>query len=112
MGVVVRGSSASVAGRVALRKDLTSSGEGYQNYGVNEFTETSKDKLSTFAVDVDTGSYTLARAKLLSGQLPPRDSVRVEEFLNYFRYDYAPPGADEGPLAVSMDAAPSPFNPG
>jgi Ca-activated chloride channel family protein len=81
--------------------------ESYANYGVNQMTETSKDAQSTFAVDVDTGAYTIARKKLQSGQLPPHASVRVEEFVNYFRYSY--PDPDVGPFGVHMEAAPSPF---
>lgn len=84
--------------------------ERYQNPGVNPFVSSAEDRLSTFAVDVDTASYTIARRKILEGTLPPKDAVRVEEFLNYFRYDYAAP--KEGPLAVHLDAAPSPFDAG
>ncbi|MBI3183050.1 MAG: von Willebrand factor type A domain-containing protein, partial [Myxococcales bacterium] len=54
--------------------------------------------------------YAIARRKILGGTLPPRDSVRVEEFLNYFRYDYPEPG--EATLGVTMDAAPSPLTQG
>jgi Ca-activated chloride channel homolog len=64
---------------------------------------------STFALDVDTSSYTLARRHLLGGSLPPRSEVRVEEFINYFDYADAAP-ADE-PFAVSVEGAPSPFRP-
>ncbi len=99
-----------VGGRVSA--DVSSRGEGYKNYGVNGWQSTGVDHLSTFAVDVDTGSYTLARAKLKSGVMPVADSVRVEEFLNYFRWSYPSPTAEDGPLAVHMDAAPSPFTPG
>jgi Ca-activated chloride channel family protein len=88
----------------------TAAGEGYRNYGVNGWTQTKDDRLSTFGADVDTGSYTLARAKLLTGALPPSAAVRVEEFLNYFRWSYDPPSKEGGPLAVQMDAAPSPFS--
>ncbi len=87
------------------------SGEDYTNYGVNPMTDTAKDNLSTFAIDVDTASYAIARRKIMSGQLPPPASVRVEEMVNYFTYDYAPP-TDGSPFAVHMDAAPSPFHTG
>lgn len=87
-----------------------SSSESYAEHGVNGFTSPSEDSLSTFAVDVDTGSYTIARRKILEGTLPPRDSVRVEEFLNYFRYAYPQPS--KGTLGVHLDAAPSPFSAG
>ncbi len=88
--------------------DRTSSSEGYTGYGVNPLTDTAKDNLSTFAIDVDTASYTLGRGKLKAGTLPPKDSVRVEEYLNYFRYEYAQP--KDGPFAVHLDAAPSPWS--
>ena len=75
---------------------------------VNPMTETSKDRFSTFAIDVDTGSYTLARRRLQSGGMPAAHTVRVEEFVNYFGYDY--PNPDSGPFGVSLEAAPSPFD--
>lgn len=78
---------------------------------VNPFVRTSKDVLSTFAIDVDTASYSAARNYLLSsGQLPPADTVRVEEFINYFHYDY--PSPKQGAFGINIDAAPSPFNQG
>lgn len=106
-----RGRGVGGGGSVGVLGDHGSSGEGYQNYGVNKWTDVKADALSTFSVDVDTGSYTLARAKLKGGALPPVDSVRVEEFLNYFRWSYPQPAAG-APLAVHMDAAPSPFSSG
>jgi Ca-activated chloride channel family protein len=84
--------------------------EDYRDYGVNNFVTPSEDRFSTFSIDVDTASYTIARRKILEGALPPASAVRVEEFLNYFRYEY--PSADGAPFSVHMDAAPSPFNDG
>ena len=82
--------------------------EGYKDYGVNAMTQTTEDKLSTFSIDVDTGSYTIARRKLQEGYLPPAAAVRVEEFVNYFAYHY--PSPDAGAFGVEMEAAPSPFD--
>ena len=79
----------------------------FENYGVNPFVDTEDDNLSTFAMDVDTGSYTVARRFLTDGNMPDPASVRVEEFVNYFNHDYAPP--TEGAFAIHMEAAPSPF---
>lgn len=81
--------------------------EQYRHEGVNPMVDTADDAKSTFAVDVDTGSYTIARRKLQSGTLPPAASVRVEEFVNYFDYNYPEP--DRGSFSVDMEAAPSPF---
>jgi Ca-activated chloride channel family protein len=71
------------------------------------YVATADDSLSTFALDVDTGSYTVARNAIRNGQLPPADTVRVEEFVNYFRYGYPAPA--DGAFAISLDAAPAPF---
>ncbi len=73
----------------------------------NPFTNTSEDHFSTFAVDVDTGAYTMMRQYVQAGRLPPAESVRVEEYVNYFNQDYEPP-ADTA-FAIYADGAPSPF---
>jgi Ca-activated chloride channel family protein len=88
--------------------------EEYTDYGVNPIVDPAKDRVSTFAIDVDTGSYAIARRKLLQGSIPPREAIRAEEFLNSFNYDYAGP-EDRGermPFTVHLDAAPSPFTNG
>ena len=79
----------------------------FQNYGINPFISTADDRLSTFAMDVDSASYTLMRSYVEGGSLPPAASVRVEEYLNYF--DYAYPQPQSGDFAVYAEAAPSPF---
>ena len=81
----------------------------FQNYGVNPFVDAREDHLSTFAIDVDTAAYSLARNYVQQGQLPPADAIRVEEFVNYFRQDYPlPPDVAFGLYA---DGAPSPYQP-
>ena len=79
----------------------------FDNPGVNPFIDTVDDPLSTFALDVDTGSYTVARRFLADGNLPDRDSVRVEEYVNYFPTGVVPP-ADET-FTIQVDGAPTPF---
>jgi len=59
----------------------------FKTYGVNPFVDARQDHLSTFAMDVDTASYALARRYIMEGHLPPAEAVRVEEFVNYFKYD-------------------------
>ncbi len=85
--------------------------EDYTDHGVNAWADASADHLSTFAADVDTASYTIVRRKLTEGALPPKAAVRVEEFVNYFRYAYAEPDAGKV-FSVRVDSAPSPFNAG
>ncbi len=80
----------------------------FEDYGVNSFEDAVRDNLSTFAVDVDTGAYTVARRYVTDGWLPPIDAVRAEEFINYFDYDYPLPTKAET-FNIVLDAAPSPF---
>jgi Ca-activated chloride channel family protein len=72
------------------------------------FKSTADQPLSTFALDADTAAYSRARRQILEGRWPDGSGVRVEEFVNYFRQDYAAP---EDGLAIHLDAAPWPFNP-
>ncbi len=82
----------------------------FKNYGVNPFIDTEDDHLSTFATDVDTGSYTIVRKYLQDGHLPPEKAVRAEEFINYFKYGY--PAPQEDAFAVYAEAAPWQFGTG
>jgi len=75
--------------------------------GAHPFVETANDRLSTFGLDVDTASYTVARGDLLDGNLPPPKAIRVEEFLNYFSYGDPPPA--RGDFALRAEGAPSIF---
>jgi Ca-activated chloride channel homolog len=71
------------------------------------FMDTREDHLSTFAMDVDTASYTKMRDYIRDGQLPPIDLVRVEEYLNYFKWDY--PDPTNGAFSINLEGASSPF---
>lgn len=74
----------------------------------NPFVDTRDDRFSTFAIDVDTGSYTLMRSYLSDfGQMPPEESVRIEEYVNYFDYGYATPS--DGAFGIDLEAAPAPY---
>jgi Ca-activated chloride channel family protein len=80
----------------------------FEDYGTNPFVVTAVDNLSTFAVDVDTGSYTLTRSYLNDYLLPPPEAIRLEEFVNYFDQDYPLPEQGET-FNIITDAAPVPF---
>ena len=67
--------------------------------------------LSTFSIDVDTASYANVRRFLTqNSQLPPPDAVRIEELVNYFRYDYAPPKGDDAVLGARRKWPTCPWN--
>ncbi len=79
----------------------------FRFWGDNPFELTHLDRQSTFGVDVDTASYTLARRYLHDGNLPSKEQIRTEEFVNYFKPDVAPPS--EGTFAIETELALSRF---
>jgi Ca-activated chloride channel family protein len=80
----------------------------FRDYGVNPFVDSYEDHLSTFALDVDTASYSVARRYIMDGNLPPAEAVRVEEFVNSFDLGYPTP--EEVAFGIYADGAPSPFH--
>lgn len=91
------------------QKDESGNGERYAEITENPFLEVSRAPLSTFSIDVDTASYANVRRMLNNGQLPPKDAVRIEEFINYFEYDYPQPSGDV-PFSVNTEVASAPWN--
>ena len=79
---------------------------------VNPVKQVATEPVSTFSIDVDTASYSFVRRALNAGQLPPKDSVRVEEMINYFPYDYPRPETAETPFQPTVTVMPSPWSPG
>ena len=83
--------------------------EAYRHLPESGFHRVSAHPRSTFSTDVDTASYTNVRRMLREGRLPPEGAVRIEEFVNYFRFDYAAPAGD-APVAISTEVGPCPWN--
>jgi len=86
--------------------------EAYKRIVENPFMEVENEPLSTFSIDVDTASYSNMRRFLTQGQMPPPDSVRIEDLVNYFDYDYAPPADKSTPFAAHVEVAACPWAPG
>jgi len=84
--------------------------ENYQHLETQGVKRVASEPVSTFSIDVDTGAYSNMRRWLNQGQLPPEDAVRVEEFINYFNYDYPYPENPQMPFQVSTEIAPTPWN--
>ncbi|MDE2696989.1 MAG: von Willebrand factor type A domain-containing protein, partial [Chloroflexota bacterium] len=80
----------------------------FESHGVNPFVDADEDPLSTFALDGDTASYEILGLYLGEAQLPPPESVRIEEYVNSLPQDYP---AAEAALGLHLDAGPSPFGP-
>jgi len=83
--------------------------EDYNHIVDNPWRSPERDPLSTFSTDVDAASYSNIRRFLGSGTLAPRDAVRIEEMINYFRYDYAEPRGGD-PVSVTTEVAAAPWN--
>ena len=99
-------------GRGAIVQDSMATAwntEGYDAIPENPFVAADVVPRSTFSIDVDRASYSNIRRFLTSGQLPPRDAVRIEEMLNYFSYEYPQPEGAE-PFSVTTDVIPAPWN--
>lgn len=84
--------------------------ESYEHFDENPVKLVREQPVSTFSIDVDTGSYANVRRFLNAGTLPPEDAVRVEELLNYFDYEYPVPTGRERPFSVTTSLAPAPWN--
>jgi Ca-activated chloride channel family protein len=94
----------------ALPGEPPASGETYARIDENPFLAARDNPLSTFSIDVDTASYANVRRFLNESRLPPPDAVRIEELVNYFRYDDPPPAPD-APVTARTEVGPCPWAP-
>jgi Ca-activated chloride channel family protein len=83
--------------------------EAYDHVDENPFRRVSIDPLSTFSIDVDTASYANMRRFLNTGAMPPAGAIRIEELINYFRFDYPQPTGD-APFSITTELAVCPWN--
>lgn len=84
--------------------------EAYDRVVDNPFLRATQNPLSTFSIDVDTAAYANLRRFLSSGALPPKDSVRIEEMVNYFAYSYTAP-KNTDPFSAQVEVASAPWKP-
>lgn len=111
-----QGSSTSYrsAPQEMVEADQAAAPENAERYARNDVAAVravAQEPVSTFAVDVDTAAYANVRRFLTQGQLPPKDAVRAEELINYFRYDYPLPQDRSAPFSITTDVAQTPWNP-
>ena len=87
------------------------SGDRFDKIVENPFVETATEPVSTFSVDADGAAYAYMRRCLSGGYLPSANAVRIEEYLNYFTFDYSDP-QDGATVALNAEAGPCPWNTG
>lgn len=102
----VRGSRAN---NPSVVQSWFSNTETYEASAENIFKNCKKDPLSTFSSDVDAASYTIIRRIINDGFYPPKEAVRIEEMINYFRYQYPAPVNKEA-FAVHTELNECPWN--
>ena len=99
----------TVTSGYSMYADDGSNTEAYNAVNENGYKNAKLNPLSTFSVDVDAASYSNVRRYITQGNKPPVDAVRVEEFINYFDYDYPDP-ADEHPFSITTEIGDCPWN--
>jgi Ca-activated chloride channel family protein len=82
----------------------------FQEFKANPVRSAAADPVSTFSIDVDTASYSFVRRSLKEGLLPQADTVRVEEMINYFPYDWKGPDSAATPFNATVTVMPTPWN--
>jgi len=111
------GAAPTVPGIVAMPQALrypseSLNRENYAHFDDSPVKRAAEQPLSTFSIDVDTGSYANVRRFLNQGSLPVKDAVRVEEMINYFSYAYPLPKDKTRPFSVTTEIAPTPWGQG
>lgn len=85
-------------------------GENYDEYKQSGIKDVLQEPVSTFSIDVDTGSYSNMRRILNDGMMPPKAAIRTEELINYFDYAYQAPKDINQPFLVNSQMLPAPWN--
>jgi Ca-activated chloride channel family protein len=103
-------SSGAMPSELMPIQEQSMAGERYAKQSLNPVKRVAEHPVSTFSIDVDTGSYSNVRRILNQGGLPPKHAVRVEEMINYFDYQYASPESSDLPFSINTELALAPWS--
>ncbi|MFP3834831.1 vWA domain-containing protein [Chryseobacterium sp. SIMBA_028] len=92
-----------------IKEDIDYNSEEYTALVENPFELTKNEPLSTFSIDVDNASYSNVRRMINYGSKVDKDAVRVEEMINYFKYDYPQPEKKQ-PFSINTEYSDAPWN--
>ncbi len=101
--------AASGLGSLGYNESQNWNTESYSTIHENGFKRPQDSPFSTFSIDVDAASYSNVRRFINSGQMPPKDAIRIEEMINYFSYDYDEP-SDSHPFSINTEMSKAPWN--
>lgn len=90
-------------------KPIEINNDNYESFVENPFENSAYNPLSTFSIDVDNASYTNIRKFINNGQSVPKDAVRIEEMMNFFKYSYAKP-TNNDPFSINTEYGDCPWN--
>ena len=102
--------SAGAPAPIDIVPQLEENRDRFEEFKTNPVRAAATDPVSTFSIDVDTASYSFVRRSLKEGFLPQADTVRVEEMVNYFPYDWKGPDAASTPFNSTVTVMPTPWN--
>ncbi|MBY5334843.1 DUF3520 domain-containing protein [Rhizobium leguminosarum] len=108
MAAVAPSPAPPAEGRVQVQLDPDR--ERFANAATNPIKSVATDPVSTFSADVDSASYSFVRRSLTGGAMPDPQSVRVEEMINYFPYDWPGPDKADQPFKATVTVMPTPWN--
>lgn len=108
-GIQIQSDSRSIYDNYNDETKIDFNREGYDKITENQFLKVKDNPLSTFSIDVDAASYSNIRRFLNQGQLPPAGAVRIEEMVNYFKYEYPQP-TNKDPFSINTEIAEAPWN--
>lgn len=100
----------SVNGHVVVLTDPDGTGDKFDDFLDNPFIDTEVENVSTFSVDADGAAYAYMRRMVNQGFRPTRAAVRIEEYLNYFTFDYPDPAGGKD-VAINAEVGACPWQP-
>ena len=102
---------AQVENEILPPPDIVAPGDRFEGQAMNPVRRTAEEPVSTFSIDVDTASWSYLRRTIRGWQVPSPDSVRIEEMVNYFDYDYPAPAPDDlHPFSTSVSTFEAPWD--
>jgi len=90
---------------------LVANAEDSRHVREDAFVPVKDEPISTFSIQVNPAAYAKVRRSISGGHLPERQTVRIEEMVNYFPYAYTAPTEKDKVFAAHLEVASAPWAP-